>query len=147
MLRNSNSYHTIPLEYRTEDEVLPFCKENGQAYFPYRPLFQGLLTGTFKLEKNFSENDVRFVNPKLSGEDYIIYYKGVEKLKEIAKEIGRPLNEIAINWLVKNPEVTSIIPGAQKAEHIKMNVKALQWELTDENLKAINEVMEPFKNL
>ncbi|GAA0182282.1 aldo/keto reductase AkrN [Clostridium sediminicola] len=147
MERNPSSYHTIPLDYRTEDEVLPFCEKNGQAYLPYSPLFQGLLTGTFKLENNFSQSDVRSSNPKLNGEDYIIYYKGVEKLKEIAKEIGKPLNEIAINWLEKNPAVTSIIAGAQKAEHIIKNLKALQWELTDENLKAINEVIEPYKNL
>lgn len=147
MERNPSSYHTIPLDYRTEDEVLPFCEKNGQAYLPYSPLFQGLLTGTFKLENNFSQSDVRSSNPKLNGEDYIIYYKGVEKLKEIAKEIGKPLNEIAINWLAKNPAVTSIIAGAQKVEHIEMNLKALQWELTDTNLKAINEVIDPYKNL
>ncbi|MDI9374169.1 MAG: aldo/keto reductase, partial [Thermotogota bacterium] len=53
--RNPKSYHNIPLEYAVEKEVLPFVKENGMAFLPYSPLFQGLLTGTFDLEReNFS---------------------------------------------------------------------------------------------
>ena len=42
--RNTGSYHGISLEYKTEDEVLPHVREKGQAFFPYSPLFQGLMT-------------------------------------------------------------------------------------------------------
>lgn len=55
--RNATSYHSIPLEYRSEKEILPFCERNGLAFFPYSPLMQGILTGKF-LENEVFESPV-----------------------------------------------------------------------------------------
>ena len=65
---NSEIYHHKQLEYRTANELLPLCKEEGMAFLPYSPLMQGLLTGEFKLENNFDSSDDRSKNPKLNGE-------------------------------------------------------------------------------
>jgi aryl-alcohol dehydrogenase-like predicted oxidoreductase len=144
--RNEKSYHSIPLEYRTEKEILPFCRENGQAFFPYSPLCQGLLTGTFKETDNFDEKDVRANNPKFKGEIFIAYLQTVEKLKEIAKSIGKPLNQLAINWLVKNDVITSVICGAQNIEHVEENVASIEWELSDDTIREIDKLLDNYKN-
>ncbi len=65
--RNPATYHAISLEYRTEKEVLPYCRDKGFAFFPYSPLFQGLLTGSFTPQTRFAADDVRSENPNLSG--------------------------------------------------------------------------------
>jgi aryl-alcohol dehydrogenase-like predicted oxidoreductase len=130
--RNPKSYHNIPLEYAVEKEVLPFVKRNEMAFFPYSPLFQGLLTGTFDLErKNFSSSDVRSANPKLSGPDFEKYYSVAKELKAISEEIGKPLSQIAINWLLHHEEVTSIIAGAQNIAQLEQNLGAVEWEIDD----------------
>ncbi len=145
MERNATSYHNIPLEYRAEDEMIPMCKANGQAFFPYSPLFQGLLTGTFQDKDNFSENDIRSSNPKLNGEAFKVYYDAVQKLNAIARRIGRPLNELALNWLLYEEGVTSIISGATNPSHIRANVSAMTWELDDVTKAEVDTIVDPFK--
>lgn len=147
MERNTTHYHEITLGYETEKEIIPFCHEHGQAFFPYSPLFQGLLTGTFKDQGNFSKDDVRSANPKLNGEQYKIYYKGVQELQLIADKIGKPLNEIAFNWLRQKQEVTSIISGALTREQLLKNLKSLEWELKQEEIACLDHALRPFENL
>ena len=145
--RNPTSYHNIPLEYKTEKEILPYCLEHGQAYFPYSPLFQGLLTGKFKRKDNFSSKDVRNANPKLVEPLFSTYYAKVEELVAFAQKIGHPLNEIAFNWLRQNPAITSIIAGASSVAQLKDNLKALTWELSQDELDEIAKIIAPFENL
>lgn len=87
--RNTDSYHNIPLDYKTEDEVLPMVKKHEQAFLPYSPLFHGLLSGRFKASGNFSEKDIRNANPKLKGDLYPKYYAGVIALENFAERMGR----------------------------------------------------------
>lgn len=139
--RNPESYHNIPLEYRTENETLPQCIENDQAFFPYSPLFQGLLTGSFQSSQNFSKEDVRSKNPKLNDTNFSYYFTIVKKLNDFAKKMGKPLNEIALNWLISNPAVTSVIAGALCNEHLEKNLCSLEWELTDEMKREIDKII------
>jgi len=143
--RNTSSYHNIPLEYKTEDEVLPTVRKYQQAFFPYSPLFQGLLTGKFKPNGNFSEKDIRNENPKLRGELFKKYYEGVVALEKFADKIGKPLNEIALNWLRQKDEVTSIIAGASSVAQLEKNVHSTTWDLSQEELSEIETIIEPYR--
>ncbi|HEY8541577.1 MAG TPA: aldo/keto reductase [Pseudothermotoga sp.] len=137
--RNALSYHNIALEYRTEKEVLPFCEKNGLAFLPYSPLMQGILTGDISYNERFT--DVRAANPKLVGGNLSKYIRVVEKLKEIGTKIGRPVNEIAMNWLIKHQAITSIIAGATKPEQLQENLKALDWEMSDELFEEVDRIV------
>lgn len=143
--RNADFYHNIPLYYRTEEEIIPDCKENKTAFIPYSPLCQGLLTGTFKPGENFDEKDVRNANPELKGEKLARNLQIVEELKKVAERIGKPLSQIALNWLIKNETVTTIIAGATKTAHIKDNVESAAWELDDETYKEINTILDKYQ--
>lgn len=140
--RNPLSYHNIALEYRTEKEVLPFCLKNDLAFFPYSPLLQGLLTGKFTGHEKF--NDVRAANPNLTGERFHEFINIVKDLNDFSKKINKPLNQIALNWLIKNPAVTSVIAGAQKPEHLEENLKAITWKLTDELYEEIESIISKY---
>ncbi|HOJ88831.1 MAG TPA: aldo/keto reductase [Pseudothermotoga sp.] len=137
--RNALSYHNIPLEYRTEREVLPFCEENDLAFLPYSPLMQGVLTGDIDYNEKFT--DVRAANPKLVGDNLRKYIAIVEKLKAIGSKIGKPVNEIAMNWLIKHRPITSIIAGATKPEQLEENLKALDWEMDNELFNEIEAIV------
>ena len=139
---NSEIYHHKQLEYRTANELLPLCKEEGMAFLPYSPLMQGLLTGEFKLENNFDSSDDRSKNPKLNGERFLNYFNCVEELKEIAQEIGKPLSQVAINWLIAQKEVGPVICGAQTPQQIEENVRSTTWELEEKTIKKIEMVLK-----
>lgn len=141
---NSEIYHHKKLEYRSKKEILPICKERGMAFLAYSPLFQGLLTGCFKLENNFDKNDDRAKNPKLNSDTYKFYYKIVEELKEIAKEIGKPLSQISINWLVNQEEIGPVICSAQTPEQIEENVESTSWTLTKDIEERIEGILKKY---
>jgi aryl-alcohol dehydrogenase-like predicted oxidoreductase len=143
--RNAKTYHALNLDYRTESEILPYCLKHGQAFFPYTPYLQGLLCGTFKESGNFSEQDVRHFNPKLNGNLYKTYYQAMLKLKALSESYGHPLNELAVNWLISNPAVTSVIGSIRFTKQLDENLKALDWELIDEMKEKVNEIIAPFE--
>ncbi len=145
--RNTTSYHNTPLEYKTESEIFPVVKEFGLAYFPYSPLFQGLLSGRFNPSGNFSTKDVRNSNPKLNGENFTAYYEVTLRLKAFADNLQKPLSEVAFNWLRQKEEVTSIIGGAKTTEQLEQNVACVNWELTSDELVAIDDIIKPFENI
>lgn len=138
---NSEIYHHKQLEYRTANELLPLCKEEGMAFLPYSPLMQGLLTGEFKLENNFDSSDDRSKNPKLNGERFLNYFNCVEELKEIAQKIEKPLSQVAINWLIAQKEVGPVICGAQTPQQIEENVRSTTWKLEEKTIKKIEMVL------
>lgn len=140
--KNPESYHNIPLQYRVEKEVLPYVQEEGMAFLPYSPLFQGLLSGSFDPNKTFKAGDVRNSNPKLVGDLYQKHYALIEKLNAFAKALGKPLNEVTINWLVEQQAVTSIIAGVKNEEQVKNNLKALEWTLEADVILEINKIVD-----
>ena len=139
--RNPASYHNIPLAYRTEDEVLPKVLEWSQAYLPYSPLFQGLLAGNFAKGIDFSEKDVRNNNPKLTGNDFAGYLETAKKINKIAEEIGKPISQLALNWLRQQPPVTSIIAGASSPRQLESNVKSCEWNINDDTMKKLADIL------
>jgi aryl-alcohol dehydrogenase-like predicted oxidoreductase len=145
--RNPSQYHGIPLEYRTEAEILPHCRQHGMAFFPYSPLFQGLLTDHFKMEGQFDEHDVRSANPKLNGERFQTYFAIRQQLVALTQDIGRPLSQVAINWLIAQPEVTSVICGAQTVAQIEENAGSASWTLTPDVMDAIERILQPHQAL
>ena len=142
---NPTHYHSIPLEYRTADEVLHFCAENGLAFFPYSPLFQGLLTEAFKPAGNFDENDARAENPNLNGNTFDTYFTIATEIHNLSAKIGRPLNQLAINWLVNQDAVTSVISGGQTVEHVTQNAAATSWDLTNDVVVLIEQILAPYQ--
>lgn len=145
--RNPRAYHAINLVYRTESETLPQCEKLGQAFLPYSPLMQGLLSGRFGAADNFSGNDIRRFNPKLNGDRYATYYNAANRLKKIAEKYGHPLNELAINWLLQRNTVTSVIGSALSPDDVTSNVRALEWKIAPEMQREIDEVVAPFEFL
>jgi len=140
--RNADKYHNIPLQYRVEKEVLPFTKSEGMAFFPYSPLFQGLLSGEFIRRQEFKAGDVRNSNPKLKGALYRKYFRLAQTLSELSAEMGKPLNEVALNWLIAQEEVTSVIAGVRNADQVTRNLKALDWKMDNSIMRAINKYVD-----
>ncbi len=141
---NPTHYHNIPLDYRTQAEILPDCVEHGMAFFPYSPLFQGLLTNQFKAANQFDANDVRSANPKLNGDLFQLYYQIRAELLAFASQIGKSLAQVAINWLIDQSAVTSVICGAQTVEQVEDNATSALWTLTPEMRADIEHILSKY---
>ncbi len=139
---NPVHYHGIPLEYRTRDEVLPFMVENEMVFLPYSPLMQGLLTDGYD-PAVVDEMDVRRANPRLFGPEAGPFADAAAELRLFARDLGRPLAQVAVNWVTTQPGMGPVISGAQTAEQIEGIAAAGQWELTGDDLAAIDRVLEP----
>lgn len=146
--RNTDSYHGIPLSYRTEREVLPNVKKWGQAFLPYSPLFQGLLAGRFLEGVRLSGKDIRLENPKFANAAVFEPYRQTAlKLKAFADELGRPMNEVSLNWTRQKEEITSIISGASSVAQLERNLHCTTWNLTAEEIAHIDKIIAPFENV
>lgn len=145
--RNTDSYHNIPLAYKTEKEMLPNVHKYGQAFLPYSPLFQGLLAGKFKNGINFSARDIRNENPKFSKDRFEVYYEGYKRVQAIADEMEKPIAQVAINWLRQKEDVTSIINGVSSLSQLEKNVSAMEWDISDEYMAKLNAAIAEFEDM
>lgn len=117
--RNPAEFHGTPLSYRTEDEILPFIRDTGVAFFSYCPLAQGLLSGKYCTADKaavLSRYDVRWSNS---------HFKNLKKNicpPEITDRSAEELPGRAFSFLTDNPAVTSVITGMSSIEQVKMNL-------------------------
>lgn len=144
--RNTDDYCHNPLVYKTEREVLPTIKKYGQAFLPYSPLFQGLLAGRFNSGVAISDKDIRNENPKLVGDEASDYLDAAKRIGKVADDIGHPMNEVAFNWLRQKPEVTCIIGGASSVGQLEKNVNSIKWDIDDETMRKLDDIIKPFED-
>lgn len=110
-----------------EDEYLPFCKRFGISVIAYNPLAGGLLTGKQSREKGPIEG-TRFDKNTLYVGRYWHddYFAAVEELRSVAREAGKTLVELALQWLLSQDRVDSVILGASRPEQLSENLKACE---------------------
>lgn len=115
------------------------------------PLASGLLTGNYSKSTEFSKKDHRNFNREgeyfdkgetFSGVDYKLGLKAVEQIKRLYPDVHN-LAPIALQWILKFPEVSCIIPGASKVEQVLSNLSVYERpEMSDVNFNALNDVYE-----
>lgn len=115
-----------------EDEYLPFCRKFGMAVIPYNPLAGGLLTGKHSRAKGPIEG-TRFDKNQLYLTRYwhADYFDAVEELHAIARDAGKTLVELSLQWLLGREQVDSVILGASRVEQLEENLKACEGTLRD----------------
>ncbi len=116
-----------------EEEYLPFCRRFGVAVVPYNPLAGGLLTGKHSSAGGPTPG-TRFDGNKMYQDRYWLDddFSAVEELRTIAKEAGKTLVQLALQWLLSQPVVDSIILGASRLEQLQENLKATQGGALDQ---------------
>ncbi len=96
-----------------EKEIKPFCDENGITVIAYSPLAQGLLTGKYSRDR-LPSDEVRRGNPLFSNPENLEQaLRLVEVLRDIARGRGKTVSQVALNWLIRDPNVVAI-PGAKR---------------------------------
>lgn len=128
-----------------EDDVLPYCLENGIGVIPHSVLSKGVLGGKHKPGHRFAQDDERRLFNFFRGELFKEAYGVAQRLDEWARDQGRDIAQLAIAWALANPAVSSALVGAKSAEQVYHNAKAADWHLTAGDMEEIEELMGGFR--
>ena len=131
---------------RPEEKVFPLCDREGIGNIVWSPLAQGVLTGKYSPGEP-PPSDSRAAS-KSMGQDMgrwrdVEVLDAVQQLKPIADEAGLTMAQLALAWVLRLPVVSSAIIGATRPQQVEDNAAASGVKLSDDVLKAIDEVLAP----
>ena len=128
-----------------EDEVVPACEELGVSQIVWSPIAQGVLTGKYQPGQPAPEGS-RAADEK-GGADMIKRFMNddvltrVQGLKPVADEAGLSMAQLAVAWVLQNPNVAAALVGASRPEQVHENVKAAGVKLEPAVMKQIDDVL------
>jgi aryl-alcohol dehydrogenase-like predicted oxidoreductase len=134
-------YSLIGRDY--EHELMPLGLNQKVGALIWSPLGWGRLTG--KIRRNSPPPAVsRLPRTAQAGpqipDEYL--YKVVDALDEVAKDIGKTVPQIALNWLLTRPTVSSVIIGARDEHQLRQNLGSIDWKLSQEHIAKLNTASE-----
>jgi len=124
-----------------ERELVPMMERHGLGLLPYFPLASGLLTGKYKRNASMPAG-ARLTGTKRLADRYLTEanWRIVERFEDFCARRGRTLLELALSWLAARPTVASVIAGATQPEQVEANIRAVEWNLTPEDLAEIDRL-------
>jgi aryl-alcohol dehydrogenase-like predicted oxidoreductase len=123
-------------------ELLPALEEQHLGLLPYFPLASGLLTGKYRAGQEAPEGTRLAAKGGLS-DRYMTpeNIRTTEALRSFVESRNHTLLELAFSWLAARPVVSSVIAGATRPEQLDQNVKAVDWKLTETEMKEVADVL------
>ncbi len=132
-------YSLVGRDY--EWELMPLAAAEGVGALVWSPLGWGRLTGKIRRGQPLPENS-RLQNKSVldSGPQvpFEHVYKIVDAIDEVAKENGKSVPQIALNWLLRRPTVSTLVIGARDEAQLRANLDAAGWELTPEQVAKLD---------
>ena len=130
-----------------ESEVVPLSEREGVGQIVWSPIAQGVLTGKYRpgeappagSRATDEKSGAAFIE-RLMGDEVL---SRVQRLVPLAEEAGLSMAQLAIAWVLRNPNVSAAIVGATRPEQVRDNVKASGVTLDDALVRRIDEILEP----
>ena len=134
-------YSLISREY--EWELMPLGLDQGVGALVWSPLGWGRLTGKIRrgqpLPKESRLHKTAEQGPPIA-DDHL--YKVVDALDEIAKEVGKSVPQVALNWVQQRPTVSTVIVGARNEDQLRQNLGAAGWNLSPEQVAKLDQASD-----
>ncbi len=130
-----------------EAEVIPACHEVGVSQIVWSPIAQGVLTGKYRpgepvpdgSRATDDQGGANFVQRFLRDD----VLERVQRLVPLAAEAGLSMAQLAVAWVLRNPDVSSAIVGASRPEQLVDNVGAVGVTLDDDLVAAVDDALDP----
>jgi aryl-alcohol dehydrogenase-like predicted oxidoreductase len=136
---NQAYYSLVGRDY--EWELMPLGLDQGVGAMVWSPLGWGRLTGKIRrgqpLPAGSRLHETADAGPPVDQERL---YRIVDVLDEVAAETGRTVPQVAINWVLRRPTVSSVILGARNEEQLRQNLGATGWSMSDEQAARLDAV-------
>jgi aryl-alcohol dehydrogenase-like predicted oxidoreductase len=132
-------YSLVGRDY--EWELMPLALDQKVGAVIWSPLGWGRLTGKIRRGQPMPKES-RLQGPAMSGrgpqppEEYL--YRVVDALDAVGREVGKTVPQVALNWLLTRPSVSTVIVGARNEEQLKQNFGAVGWTLSAEQVKKLD---------
>lgn len=134
---NQVYYSLVGRDY--EWELMPLGADQGLGALVWSPLGWGRLTGKVRRGQPIPAvsrlHETASFGPPVDEE---LLYRVVDALEAVAAETGKTVPQIAINWLLQRPTVSSVIIGARNEEQLRQNLGAVGWSLTAEQIASLD---------
>lgn len=129
-----------------EKNVLPICRKNNIAVFPYSPLAQGILAGKYLNPSEIPQvkSDPRRVNILLNSNNLPGVTDLLGKIKLVAERLEKSPAQISLNWLLSQPDITGAIVGITKESQLIENLNTLEFKLDPEVLAELSDITKDF---
>jgi aryl-alcohol dehydrogenase-like predicted oxidoreductase len=145
-IRRAHAVHPISAlqtEYslfarQPEIEILPTLRELGIGFVAYSPLGRGFLTGALRSLEGLDEADFRRSQPRFQGENLKANLAIVERVEALAAGKGVTPAQLALSWVHAQGEDVVPIPGTKRRRYLEENVAALDIELSQGDLDALD---------
>jgi aryl-alcohol dehydrogenase-like predicted oxidoreductase len=127
-----------------EPEFVPMAQTLGIGLTAWSPLGGGLLTGKYKRTGGGVTGEGRLGNPDTPGMPITEHHwHVVEALEAVAKELGKPMAQVALNWAVTQPAISALVIGASRADQLDGNLAALDFEIPADARRRLEEASTP----
>jgi aryl-alcohol dehydrogenase-like predicted oxidoreductase len=130
-------YSLIGRDY--EWELMPLALDQGVGAMVWSPLGWGRLTGKIRPGQQLPEvsrlHQTAEYGPPVSDE---IFFRVLDALEELTHETGKTIPQIALNWLLQRPTVSTVVIGARNEEQLRQNLGAVGWSLTPEQMQRLD---------
>jgi aryl-alcohol dehydrogenase-like predicted oxidoreductase len=134
---NQTYYSLIGRDY--EWELMPLGQDQGVGAVVWSPLGWGRLTGKIRRGQPLPENsrlhDTADFAPPVDEERL---YRIIEAMDEVAEETGKTIPQIALNWLLQRPTVSTVLIGARNEEQLRQNLGAVGWNLSAAQMTTLD---------
>ena len=128
-----------------ENDVLPWCEEQGVTMLLYGALCRGLLGGKLRTDSEFQGDDIRNFDPKFRRPVYDNYLGAVEKLGELASErFGKNVLELSVRWVLDKCENDITLWGARRPGQLDDLAGTLGWTIDDDSMNEIDGILNAF---
>jgi voltage-dependent potassium channel beta subunit len=133
---------------RFEDEYAPLYKELGYGTTTYSPLYTGILTGKYlngiPEDSRATLDDYPWFKKRAEDSELLALTK---QLLEVAEDLGVTMAQMSLAWILKNPNVSTVITGASKVSQLEENLKAteIKEKLTDDVMERIREIVKDYE--
>jgi len=132
-----------------ERDLLPLARASGMGVVPYNPLGAGVLTGKYKrgeeppAESRFAQGEYGKMYQGRYWSERV--FDVADAVAELARENGCTSAQLAVAWLLAQPEVTAPIIGASRPEQLVETAKAVGLSLSESTMQRLDQVSQPFR--
>jgi aryl-alcohol dehydrogenase-like predicted oxidoreductase len=134
-----------------ECEILPYCNSQGIGVLAYSPLMHGLLADKYRTAdevppgrartRHFGSHRPLTRHGEAGCESET--FDALESIREICRELGRTMADVALAWCLQQPGVACVIAGAGSGEQVRRNATSLEQPLPDEAIRRLTEATQP----